>query len=37
MENALGILTGITIVAVIISVLDWLGQRKERATKNRAR
>jgi hypothetical protein len=35
MENAIGILGGITIVAGIIVLLDWLGSRKDRQLKQR--
>lgn len=36
MENAFGILIGITLVVAIIALLDWLGERKERRSRNRA-
>lgn len=35
MANAFGILWGIALVAGIIVLLDWLGRRKERRTKQR--
>jgi hypothetical protein len=36
MENAFGILIGITLVAGIITFLDWLGGRKDRHSRDRA-
>ena len=36
MENAFGILIGITLFAAAIAVLDWLGRRKDRQSRNRA-
>ena len=36
MENAFGILTGITLFAAIIALLDWLGRRKDRQSRDRA-
>jgi hypothetical protein len=36
MENALGILIGITLVAAIVVLLDWLGRRKDRQSRDRA-
>ena len=36
MENAFGILIGITLVAGLIVFLDWLGRRKDRQSRNRA-
>lgn len=36
MENAFGILYGIAFVAAIIALLDWLGRRKDRQSRNRA-
>jgi hypothetical protein len=36
MENAFGILFGIAFVALIIALLDWLGRRKDRHSRNRA-
>jgi hypothetical protein len=36
MENAFGILIGITLVAGVIVFLDWLGRRKDRDSRNRA-
>lgn len=36
MENAFGILIGITLVVAIIALLDWLGERKDRQSRNRA-
>jgi hypothetical protein len=36
MENAFGILIGITLVIAIITILDWLGRRKDRKSRNRA-
>ena len=35
MENAFGILIGITLVAAIIALLDWLGRRRDRQSRNR--
>jgi len=36
MENAFGILIGITFCALIIALVDWLGRRKDRQSRNRA-
>ena len=36
MENAFGILIGITLVAFIIALLDWWGRRRDRKSHNRA-
>ncbi len=36
MENAIGILIGITLCAALIVFLDWLGRRKDRRSRNRA-
>jgi hypothetical protein len=36
MENAFGILIGITFIIAVITLLDWLGQRRERNSRNRA-
>jgi len=36
MENAIGILIGIILVAFIIALLDWWGRRKDRKSHNRA-
>jgi len=36
MENAIGTLFGIGIVAFIIALLDWLGRRKDRQSRDRA-
>jgi hypothetical protein len=36
MENAFGILIGITLVIAVITLLDWLGERKDRRSRNRA-
>lgn len=36
MENALGILIGITLVVGIITLFDWLGGRKDRHSRDRA-
>jgi hypothetical protein len=35
MENAFGILYGIALFAAIIALLDWLGRRKHRRSRNR--
>jgi hypothetical protein len=35
MANAFGILGGIILVCAIIALLDWLGRRKERQSKQR--
>ena len=35
MENALLMLSGIALVAGIITLLDWLGRRKDRQSRNR--
>lgn len=36
MDNALLLLGGIAVVAGIITLLDWLGRRKDRQARNRA-
>lgn len=36
MDNALLLLGGIAVVAGIITLLDWLGRRKDRQSRNRA-
>jgi hypothetical protein len=36
MENGFGILIGITLFVAIITVLDWLGRRKDRRSRDRA-
>jgi len=36
MDNALLLLGGITIVAGIITLLDWWGRRRDRKSHNRA-
>jgi hypothetical protein len=36
MENAFGILIGITLCAAIIALIDWFGRRKDRQSRNRA-
>ena len=36
MENAFGILAGVTLFAVIVALLDWLGRRKDRQSRDRA-
>jgi hypothetical protein len=36
MDNALLLLGGIAIVAGIITLLDWVGRRKDRQSRNRA-
>ena len=36
MENAFGILAGITLFAVIVALLEWLGRRKDRQSRDRA-
>ena len=36
MENAFGILLGIALVAWIVILLDWLGRRKDRGSRDRA-
>ena len=36
MANAFGILIGIMLFVVLIEVLDWLGRRKDRESRNRA-
>jgi hypothetical protein len=36
MENAIGILVGITLVAFVIALLDWWARRKDRRSHNRA-
>ena len=36
MENAFGILLGIALVAWIVILLDWLGRRKDRRSRDRA-
>ena len=35
MANAFGIIGGIALIAWIIALLDWLGRRKERESKQR--
>jgi hypothetical protein len=35
MLNAFGIIGGIALITGIIAVLDWLGRRKERQSKQR--
>ena len=35
MENAPLMLGGITVVAAIITLLDWLGRRKDRQSRDR--
>ena len=35
MENALLMLSGIALVAGIITLLDWLARRKDRQSRNR--
>lgn len=36
MDNALLLLGGIAVVAGIITLLDWLGRRKDRQSRNHA-
>jgi hypothetical protein len=36
MDNALLLLGGIAVVVGIITLLDWLGRRKDRQARNRA-
>jgi hypothetical protein len=36
MENALLMLGGITVVAAVMVLLDWLGRRRDRQSRNRA-
>ena len=36
MENAFGILIGITICVAIIALIDWFGRRKDRQSRNPA-
>lgn len=36
MENAVLMFAGFALVAVIIPLLDWLGRRKDRKSRNRA-
>ena len=36
MDNALLLLGGIAVVAGIITLLDWIGRRKDRQSRNRA-
>ena len=36
MVNGFGILIGITLVVFIIALLDWLGRRKDRQSRDRA-
>ena len=36
MENALLMLGGIAVVVAIVVLLDWLGRRKDRESRNRA-
>ena len=36
MDNALLLLGGIAVVAGIVTLLDWLGRRKDRQARNRA-
>ena len=36
MDNALLLLGGIAAVAGIITLLDWVGRRKDRQSRNRA-
>jgi hypothetical protein len=36
MENAFGILIGITICVGIIALIDWFGRRKDRQSRDRA-
>jgi hypothetical protein len=36
MDNALLLLGGIAVVAGIITLLDWVGRRKDRQSRNRA-
>jgi len=36
MENAFGILIGITLIIAVITLLDWLGERKDRQSRNRS-
>ena len=36
MWNVFIMLGGITLFAVIVTLLDWLGRRKERQSRNRA-
>lgn len=36
MENALLMLGGIALVVGIVTLLDWLGRRKDRQSRNRA-
>jgi hypothetical protein len=35
MANAFGIIGGIILVSGIVGILDWLGRRRERQSKNR--
>jgi len=35
-DNALILLGGILLVAAVITLLDWLGRRKDRRSHNRA-
>jgi len=36
MENALLMLGGITLAAGVLVLIDWLGRRKDRQSRNRA-
>lgn len=36
METGFGILIGIGLVAFVIALLDWMGRRKDRQSRNRA-
>ena len=36
MDNALLLLGGLAVVAGVITLLDWLGRRKDRQSGNRA-
>ena len=36
MENALLMLTGIALVVGVVTLLDWIGRRKDRRSRNRA-
>ena len=36
MENALLMLGGIALIVGIVTLLDWLGRRKDRQSRNRA-
>jgi len=36
MENALLMLGGITLAASVLVLIDWLGRRKDRQSRNRA-